>query len=139
MDKSKIDLGKSFEKMMRDPSLIHKIQDNLIALRSNSIMGLSIRKSAVENIQGCIDSIINAYSDNPYSVSQLVGEPTMKMIEEFTGIELPFVSERPANAITQDEINDSFKSIKKSSVLTEEELKALDEECTDDPDRRYHR
>ncbi len=147
---SPINYGKSLDSLnreLRNPMLVHKIQDAILAIESESILAISFKKSAKENIGGCIASVYTAYEDNSFLICQLLGKEIINLISEFTGKTLPFVDKRPENTMTQEEINQVFKTgdsswIQKEapkSLFTEEELKKLDEEDMDDPDRRYHR
>lgn len=85
----KIDLGKyDLNQLLRNPGLIHRIQDNLTAITDTGFVGISIKQMAKDDIKGCIKMIIDQYRDNPKVITKIVGKETLKLIEEFESITL---------------------------------------------------
>jgi hypothetical protein len=75
-------------KLLRNPMLIHRIQDNLLALKDESIFAQSLRDHAKNSPQECVKMIIDQYKDNPPLVTKIVGKETLNLIEEYEGITL---------------------------------------------------
>lgn len=75
------------KKLLRNPALIHKIQDNLVDLKGDSLFANAIRAGAISNPQGAIKMIADQYRDNPKLVVEIVGKETMEMIFEYEGME----------------------------------------------------
>jgi threonine dehydrogenase-like Zn-dependent dehydrogenase len=85
----KVDLGKyDLTQLLRNPGLIHKIQDNLMTIKNESIIGGAIREIAKDDIKACIKMIVSQYYDNPKVMTEIVGRDTLNFIEEFEGITL---------------------------------------------------
>lgn len=85
----KIDLGKyDLNQLLRNPGLIHKIQDNLMDITDTGFLGISIKQIAKDDIKGCIKMIIDQYWDNPKVMTKIVGRETLNLIEEFEGVTL---------------------------------------------------
>jgi len=83
------DLGNyDLKKLLRNPMTIHKIQDNLMALKGDSLMAEAIRVGANKNLRGCIKMIASQYGDNPELMTQIVGKESIALIAEYEGIEL---------------------------------------------------
>lgn len=81
-----VNLGKyNLQAMLRNPALIHQIQDRLTAITEGGILGAAIQKGARDNIQGTIRMIVSQYRDNPKLLTEIVGAETLALIEEFTG------------------------------------------------------
>lgn len=84
-----IDLGKyDLNELLRNPGLVHKIQDNLMSITDTGFVAISIRQIAKDDIKGCIKMVIDQYRDNPKVMTRIVGTETLKLIEEFEGITL---------------------------------------------------
>lgn len=82
-----IDLGKyDLNELLRNPGLVHKIQDNLMSITDTGFVAISIKQIAKDDIKGCIKMIVDQYRDNPPMMIKIVGKETLKMIEEFEGI-----------------------------------------------------
>lgn len=87
--KKNIDLGKyDLNQLLRDPSLIHKIQDNLMKLNGEGMWIAGIRELANTNVKTCIKYIIEQYYAAPKNVKELIGRETLDLIEQFEGITL---------------------------------------------------
>jgi nitrogen regulatory protein PII-like uncharacterized protein len=81
-----INLGKyKLSQLLRNPAIIHLIQDNLQAIKEGGVLGEAYRNGATNNLNQCIKQIISDYRDNPKLVTEIVGINTLEMIEEFTG------------------------------------------------------
>lgn len=89
MKPNSIDLRKyDLKQLLRDPSLIHKIQDNLCKIEGDELLQVALRNGAVNKIQETIRTVIHTYRDNPKMAIRIVGKETLAMIEEFSGITL---------------------------------------------------
>lgn len=85
----KTDLGKyDLKQVLRNPGLIHQIQDNLCAMKGDGLLTSSLREGARTNIREAIKTIVDQYPVNPSYIKNVVGEDTLKLIEEFLGITL---------------------------------------------------
>ena len=85
---TKVNLSQyDLKKLLRNPGLIHKIQDNLVDLKGDSLFANAIRAGAISNPQEAIKMIREQYNDNPKLVAEIVGVETMKLIFEFEGVE----------------------------------------------------
>ncbi len=88
MKTTNIDLGKyDLNKLLRNPSLIHQIQDSLEELREDDLIITAIKRGAKENIVKCIEMIISQYKRNPKLMTDIIGTPTLQLIAEFEGVE----------------------------------------------------
>lgn len=84
--KKKVDLGKyDLSQLLRNPGLVHSIQDALIAIPDLGFLSNTIKEGAKSNIEECIKMIVSQYGDNPQMITRIVGKKTLEMIEEFTG------------------------------------------------------
>lgn len=89
MNKNSIDLRKyDLKQLLRDPSLIHKIQDALMEIKGEGLLHMAIREGAKKDIKETIRTVIHTYRDNPRLAIEVVGKKTLEMIEEFTQITL---------------------------------------------------
>lgn len=89
MEKSKNNLGKyDLNQLLRDPSLIHKIQDNLTSLKGSDLLTEAYRSGAIKDLGETMRQIVSDYRDNSKMTTEIVGEKTLKMIEEYKGITL---------------------------------------------------
>lgn len=122
----KIDYGKALNKL-RNPALIHKIQDKLNSLEGKDPLEVAIRNMAVSNPNKAIMFCYDSHKENPLMIDEMLGKETITDIYEYLGIE----DETKPYEFKKDDLN--------KNGLTEDELKQLDEEDSSDPDRRYHR
>lgn len=84
-----IDLAKyDLNKLLRNPGIVHNIQDSICALEGETILHFAYREGAKKDIENCIDSIISAYQDNPRMIREIVGGQILGWIEEYRGITL---------------------------------------------------
>lgn len=89
MDAKNVNLGKyDLNKLLRNPGLIHRIQDNLLALKDDSLFADALRKGAKDTPDSCVKTIISQYRDNPQMIAKIVGKETLKLIEEYENITL---------------------------------------------------
>lgn len=87
---NKNNLGKyDLNQLLRNPGLVHKIQDNLIGLDwgnlmlSGSILGVSIVSYAKTAIEPLIKILHSEAAKDREQVTKLIGEETMKLIDEY--------------------------------------------------------
>ena len=86
MKPNKVDLGKyDLNQLLRDPSLVHKIQDALMEIKGDGLFTKTIREGAKTDIKECIRMLVQQYGCNPSEIKRIVGVETLAMIEEFTG------------------------------------------------------
>lgn len=86
MKPDNVNLGKyDLNKLLRNPALIHRIQDNLLALKDDSLFADALRKGAKDTPDSCVKTIISQFRDNPPMITRIVGKETLKLIEEFSG------------------------------------------------------
>ena len=85
-----VNLGQyDLKQLLRDPSLIHRIEDKIADLKGDSLFVMSIRASgSYKNTRQAMNEIIDQYRDNPKLTTQLIGRDLLDMIEEFDGITL---------------------------------------------------
>lgn len=89
MKPNSIDLRKyDLKQLLRDPSLIHKIQDALCKIEGDGLLQQAIRAGAEKDIKETIRTVIHTYRDNPRMAIKIVGKDTLEMIEQFTGTTL---------------------------------------------------
>lgn len=74
--------------LLRNPGLIHRIQDNFAANTHPGIFGQTLRDNAVSDIGGCIRMVADQYQDNSKLVTEVVGRETIKLMCEYLGIDL---------------------------------------------------
>lgn len=87
--KNKTDLGKyDLNKLLRNPGLIHKIQDNLLALKHDSLFAEALIMGAKDTPKKCVQMIIDQYPNDPKLILEIVGKDTLKLIEEYECISL---------------------------------------------------
>lgn len=83
------DLGKyNLNQLLRNPFLIHRIQDALLALKQDSLFAQSLRDNAKDKPDQCVKMIVDQYRDNPPMITKMIGKETLKLIEEYAGINL---------------------------------------------------
>lgn len=83
---TEINLGQyDLKTMLRNPGLIHSIQDNLIELKGDSLMAEAIRNGAKKNIKSCIEMIVSQAKDNYPLMERIVGKENMELINEYEG------------------------------------------------------
>lgn len=88
MKANKLNLGKyNLNKVLRNPGLIHRIQDGLMELKGEDMVSLAFKRGAKNNIKQCIKSVVSAYHDNSEMILGIVGEKIMNWIWEHEGIE----------------------------------------------------
>ncbi len=79
-------LGKyDLNRVLRNPMLIHVIQDELEALQGQSIMAAAIRWGAVDSLQDCLKMIVGQYRENPRLMTGIMGIDLLRKIEEYRG------------------------------------------------------
>lgn len=84
-----IDLGKyDLNKLLRNPGLIHNIQDSLMGIKGDGLFTKTIREGAKKDIKECIRMIVQQYGCNAAEIKRIVGRETLDMIDEFEGITL---------------------------------------------------
>jgi adenine/guanine phosphoribosyltransferase-like PRPP-binding protein len=68
---------------LRNPMLIHKIQDNLCAVQGNTMMREIIRQGAVYDLSATIEMIRDQVREgHRVAIVDMIGETTMVMIDE---------------------------------------------------------
>ena len=84
---SNIDLGKyNLNKMLRNPMVIHRIQDNLLALDQMELLmnGGIIGAAIVSYSKICPSVVVKILAkENREQVTSLIGIDTMKLIDEY--------------------------------------------------------
>lgn len=84
-----INLNKyNLNKVLRNPGLIHSIQDNLMGIKEGGILGEAIRKAAKDTPNAAVKLVVECYRDNPRLMKELVGTKTLSDIEEYLCITL---------------------------------------------------
>jgi len=82
----KIDLGKyDLKQILRNPALIHTIQDALGGLQGDDLLSMAIRRGATDDLAECLKMIVGGYEDNPSMLTEIVGIETLRQIEEYLG------------------------------------------------------
>lgn len=80
-----VNLGQyNLKRLLVNPMLIPKIQDALADIKEGGILGEAIRNGAYKNIAGTIKMILSQHKDNPGMITEIVGEDTLQMIDEYT-------------------------------------------------------
>lgn len=87
--KNNVDLGKyDLNQLLRNPGLVHSIQDALMKIEGDGAFTKIIREGAWTDINECIKMIVAQYPHNPKMIIKIVGKKTLEMIEEFAGVTL---------------------------------------------------
>lgn len=82
-------LGKyDLNKLLRNPALIHRIQDNLMALQGEGVFSQTLRDNARDKPRMCIKMIAEQYQTNEREIIEIVGKPTIELIQEYLGLTL---------------------------------------------------
>lgn len=80
-----VDYGKAFDKL-RNPALIHKIQDVLVNIKGEGLLQQIVRNLAEENPAKAIELMHNCNTDNPRMAEEIVGKECIGWINEYFGI-----------------------------------------------------
>ena len=76
--KDKRNLGQyDLNKLLRNPALIHQIQDALLTLKDESLFAQSLRDNAKDKPGECVKMIVDQYRDNPPMIIKIVGKDTL--------------------------------------------------------------
>lgn len=86
INSSDIDYQQSLKKLantMRNPALIHQIQDKLTAIPHTDFFSMCIRQSSKVSLNQCIKELYEQWCDIPEKIEGYVGKDTMLLIKEF--------------------------------------------------------
>jgi len=82
-----VDMQASLNKMLRNPMLIHMIEDKLRSMTSTNFLAFSIKSYLNDGkIEEAINCPVEVYQDNPKSVIATIGVETWKLICEYKNI-----------------------------------------------------
>ena len=102
---SNIDFGKyNLNKMLRNPMIIHRIQDNLLVLdQMELLMNGGIIGAAIVSYSKISPSAVVKIlaKENREKVTSLIGIDTMKLIDEYMEGETDSPDDLPENLFTQ--------------------------------------